>query len=133
VIEVAGKRVALSGPGKAHEQTQTRARFGPAFTYAMLWGPSASLVALLTGGRSFGSFEAADGDRAVETFAIGPWAHERPFSVGLSAGRELYRIGAHRPQIRIPIFAKMWNGHIVAADVGGRRMVGRVNDWRGGS
>jgi hypothetical protein len=132
VVEVASKRIALAGPGKAHEQTQTRPRFGPAFTYAMLWGPSASLVGLKTGGVSFGSFEAADGDRAVEAFAIGPWASDRPFAVRLTGGRELGGSARTIHKIRIPIFAKMWHGHIVAADVGGHRMVGMVNDWHGG-
>lgn len=131
VVEVAGKSVAVSGVGKAHEQTQMRARFGPAFTYAMLWGPSASLVALSTGGRSFGNYEGADGDRPVSVFEIGPWSPERSFSATLADGERLSASALTVHKYRVPIFSKMWHGHIVSTVVGGHRMVGMINDWRG--
>lgn len=133
VIEVAGKRVALSGLGKAHEQSQTRARFGPAFTYAMLWGASASLVALNAEGRSFGNYESADGDRAVSTFEIEPWSSERSFSVLLADRENLAGKALTIHKYRVPIFSRLWHGHIVAADVAGHRMVGMINDWQGGA
>jgi hypothetical protein len=132
VVEVAGKRVALSGLGKAHEQSQTRARFGPAFTSAMLWGPSASLVALNSEGRSFGNHESADGDRAVGTFEIEPWSAERSFSVLLADRASLAGKARTIHKYHVPIFSRLWHGHIVAADVGGQRMVGMINDWHGG-
>lgn len=131
-IEVAGRRAALSGIGKAHEQSQTRPRFGPAFTYAMLWGPDTSLIGLAAEGRSFGNYETADADRPVGVFQIEPWSPERAFSVLLADGGRVTGKATTVHKYRVPIFAKMWRGHIVSANVAGHRLVGMINDWGGG-
>ena len=98
----------------------------------MLWGPSASLVALSTGGRSFGNCESANGDRAVTAFEIGPWSADRAFSVRLADNQRLIGRACTVHKYHVPIFSKLWHGHIVAADVDGHRMVGMINDWGGG-
>ena len=131
-IEGAGRRAALSGIGKAHEQSQTRPRFGPAFTYAMLWGPATSLIGLAAEGRSFGNYETADADRPVGVFQIEPWSPERAFSVLLADGGRVTGKATTVHKYRVPIFAKMWRGHIVSANVAGHRLVGMINDWGGG-
>ena len=130
IVQVKDKAVALSGFGKAHEQTQTRPRFGGAFTYAMLWGPTASLVALRAKERKYGNYEARGEDHPVSSFSIEPWSPNRAFAAVLDNGEQITGTAATIYKYRIPVFSRFWHGHVVAANVAGHRMVGMINDWR---
>jgi len=127
----AGGRVAdLSGVGKAHEQTQTEPRFTAPFTYAMLWGPSSSLVGLMSPERQYGDFEAAGLDTRMSSFQIGRWAPLRQFEASLADGRQIQGEAETVRQFKVPIFGRQWLGRIVRARVEGQSMVGMINDWR---
>jgi hypothetical protein len=130
-LTVNGKAVSLSGLAKAHEQTQTRPRFNNPFTYTMLWGQDASLVALMARDRRYGSYEDGDRDYPIESFGITQRSPQRSFSASFDAGRR--RITGTAETIykyKVPVFERMWRGHVVAAQVEGRRLVGMINDWR---
>ena len=129
-VEVEGRSVQLKGVAKAHEQTQTRPRFFGAFTYAMLWGPTASLIGLMAKGLQFGNYEAAGEDRPVSAFRIERWAPERAFVAQLDNGERIAGRAITHHKYRIPVFSRMWHGHVVEAEIAGHRMVGMINDWR---
>ncbi len=129
-LQAGGRIAELSGVGKAHEQTQTEPRFTAPFTYAMLWGPSASLVGLMSPERQYGDFEFAGLDTKMTSFQIGPWAQFRKFEASLADGRQIRGEAETVRQFKVPIFGRQWLGRIVRAKVEGQSMVGMINDWR---
>jgi hypothetical protein len=131
IVTVGSKRVALSGLAKAHEQTQTRPRFNAPFTYTMLWGRGASLVALRAKDRRYGNFEDGDRDFPIREFDLGPRSQKRSFAAVLDDGRRIAGTAETVYNYRVPIFSQMWQGRIVRAVVEGHPLVGMINDWRG--
>jgi len=129
-ISVAGRTISLSGVAKAHEQTQENPRFGPSFTYAMLWSADASLTGLFAGKRHYGDFDAGGTDRAITDFRIEKWSPERRFRATLDDGTQIDGIAHAVADIDVPVFDRVWNGHIVRAEAAGHRMVGMINDWK---
>ncbi len=130
-LSAGGASVALSEVAKAHEQTQTRPRFGPSFTYAMLWGPTASMVALMSKDRHYGDFEADGVSADIDRFRIEAWAPRRRFIADLAGGRQVGGEAQTVHRYSVPIFGRHWQGRIVRAQAEGHRMVGMINDWRG--
>lgn len=130
-METDGETTLYRGLGKAHEQTQTTPRFGPAFTYVMLWGPDSSLIGLSAGGRGRGEFIAPDGRTAVESLDIGPRGTQRRLEAKLAGGGKLAVAATSAHAFTVPVFGRRWCGSMVSADVGGRPMVGMINDWPG--
>ena len=130
-LTVGGRRIALSGLAKAHEQTQTRPRFTNAFTYTMLWGRDASLVALRAKDRRYGNYEDSDRDFPIRQFDLAPRSAKRAFAAVLEDGRRIGGTAETVYNYQVPIFSQMWQGRIVRAVVEGHRLVGMINDWRG--
>jgi hypothetical protein len=130
IIDIDGRRGAISGIGKAHEQTQTAPRFTVPFTYAMLWGPSAAMVALSANGRGRGICDVAGAEQQITEFAVAPWSEQRRFAATLADGRKLDGVARTVHHYRVPVFGQQWQGHVVAAEIGGERLVGMINDWR---
>ncbi len=130
-LTVGGKSIALSGLAKAHEQTQTRPRFNNPFTYAMLWGSDASLVALRANDRRYGNYEDGNRDFPVREFEIAPRSAKRAFAAVLDNGRRIAGTAETVYSYQVPIFGQMWQGRIVRAIVEGHSLVGMINDWRG--
>jgi hypothetical protein len=130
-VTIGGRRIALSGLAKAHEQTQTRPRFNAPFTYTMLWGRDASLVALRAKDRRYGNFEDGDRDFPIQEFEIAPRSQKRAFAAVLNDGRRIAGIAETVYNYQVPIFSQMWQGRIVRAVVDGHSLVGMINDWRG--
>lgn len=130
-LSARGTAVILSEVAKVHEQTQTRPRFGPSFTYAMLWGPTASMVALMSNDRRYGDFEVGGASAEIDQFQIEASAPRRRFIANLAGGRQVSGVADTVHRYRVPIFGRQWQGHIVRAEAGGRRMIGMINDWRG--
>jgi hypothetical protein len=120
----------VSGVGKAHEQTQTAPRFDTPFTYAMCWGPEASLIGLLSPKGGYGDVELAGQDRAVKRFQIEAWAPTRRFVATLKDGDRVTGQAETLYRYSVPIFGAQWFGRIVRAEAEGRQMVGMINDWR---
>jgi hypothetical protein len=130
-VTVGGKTIALSGLAKAHEQTQMRPRFNNPFTYAMLWGRDASLVALRAWDRRYGNYEDGERDFPIREFDLAPRSQKRAFAAVLDDGRRIAGTAETVYNYRVPIFGQMWQGRIVRAVVEGHRLVGMINDWRG--
>jgi hypothetical protein len=130
-LTVGGRTVALKGVAKAHEQTQTRPRFTTPFTYTMLWGRSASLVALRAKDRRYGNYEDGDLDFPIQQFEIGARAPRRAFAATLDDNRTVTGTAETVYSYQVPIFGQMWQGRIVRATVERHTLVGMINDWRG--
>ena len=130
VTEVAGRKLAISGVAKAHEQTQTNPRFGSSFTYAMLWSDKASLVGLLARDARFGDFISKGEDRPINQFYAEPWSPQRKFAAKFKDGTVLQGEAKTRVRFEVPVFNRVWHGQMVQASIGGERMVGMVNDWK---
>jgi hypothetical protein len=122
--------VRLSGVGKAHEQTQTNPRFTAPFTYAMLWSADAGLIGLLSPARGYGDLDADGVDTPLAAFRIEKWAPTRRFVAVLKDGRRVEGSAETVQRYEVPIFGRRWYGRVVRADVGGRPMVGMINDWK---
>jgi hypothetical protein len=125
-----GRRHALAVPAKAHEQVQETPRFGTPFTYAMLWGPNASMVGLTAGGRGGGDYETAAGDTPLARFAVAPRAERRRFEIEPRGAAPLTGLAARAFAYEVPIFGRAWQGSIVRATLGPHTLVGMINDWR---
>lgn len=130
-LTVGGKAIALAGLAKAHEQTQTRARFNAPFTYTMLWGPHASLVALRARDRRYGNYEDGDRDFPIREFELAARSPKRAFAAVLDDNRTVAGTAETVYNYQVPIFGQMWQGRIVRAQVEGHALVGMINDWRG--
>ena len=130
-VTIGGNTIALSGLAKAHEQTQTRPRFNAPFTYAMLWGRDASLVALRAKDRRYGNYEDGIRDFPIREFDLAPRSQNRAFAAVLDDGRRIAGTAETVYNYEVPIFAQMWQGRIVRAVVEGHSLVGMINDWRG--
>jgi hypothetical protein len=129
-LRAGGKTVRVSGIAKAHEQTQTAPRFFNPFTYAMLWGPNASMIGMMSAARRYGDFEIGGVDTDMESFQIEPWSPRRRFVANLKNGRRIAGEAETLYRYEVPIFGKRWYGRIVRATAEGETMVGMINDWK---
>lgn len=129
-LRAGSKRAIVSGLGKAHEQTQTAPRFDKPFTYAMCWGPEASMIGLLSPGGAYGDVEIGGHGAPLEAFKIEAWAPTRRFVATLKGGGQVTGQAETIYRYSVPIFGKQWQGRIVRAEADGHRMVGMINDWR---
>jgi hypothetical protein len=129
-LAVRGRAVSLSGVAKAHEQTQTAPRFDAPFTYAMLWGPDASLTGLLSATRRYGDYDGPGGDRAITNFAAEASAPTRRFEAQLDDGSHIAGTARTAFSFDVPVFSRQWHGHVVAGAIEGHPVVGMINDWR---
>ena len=129
-LQAGGKRAFVRGLGKVHEQTQTAPRFDPPFTYAMCWGPDASMVGLLSPKGGYGDVEIAGRDRPMASFRIEPWAPTRRFVATLKDGDRIEGEAETIYRYQVPIFGKAWQGRFVRAKIEGHPMVGMINGWR---
>jgi hypothetical protein len=130
-LTAGGKTVPLKGVGKAHEQTQTAPRFTDPFTYAMLWGPQASMIGLLSPARGYGDVEVMGKDVDMEHFHIEAWAPTRRFVALMKDGSRVEGKAETLQRYEVPIWGQeQWHGRIVRAEVAGKSVVGMINDWR---
>jgi hypothetical protein len=129
-VTAGGKTLRMSGVGKAHEQTQTRPRFTTPFTYAMLWNSDASLIGMMSRPGSYGDFDAGGTDAGIDRFKIEAWAPTRRFIAVMKDGSEVNGSAETLHSYEVPIFGRRWFGRVVRAEVGERRLVGMINDWK---
>lgn len=129
-ISVGGRVQRLTGIAKAHEQTQTAARFAEPFTYAMTWSETASFIATASSVRRNGNMEIGGVDHAVSLFAPGAPGAVRAFTVVLDSGETLTGTATRVARYDVPVFDRLWNGNIVRVELGDHRLIGMMNDWR---
>lgn len=129
-LAIGGRVMNFAGVAKAHEQVQTRPRFSAPFTYAMMWSPAASLVALTSPTRRYGDWESGRVSMAVEELRVAPPSARRLFQLRLADGARIEGVARTVAAYRVPVFGRFWSGNIVRADFAGHAMVGMLNDWR---
>jgi hypothetical protein len=129
-VSAGGKTIQLKGVGKAHEQTQTNPRFTTPFTYAMIWNADASLIGMMSPRGGFGDFDAGGNDASIAKFKIEAWAPTRHFVAVMKDGTEVAGVAETLHSYQVPIFGRRWYGRVLRADIGERRLVGMINDWK---
>lgn len=129
-LAIGGRAMNFAGVAKAHEQVQTRPRFGDPFTYAMMWSPTASLVALASPTRRYGDWERGRVSVAVEQLDVAAPGADRRFRLRLADGADVQGVAHTIAAYRTPVFGRFWSGNIVRAVLGEEHMVGMLNDWR---
>jgi len=129
-LAIGNRRYRLSGPGQFHEQRQTDARFTTPFAFASLWGDDMAMTLLAIPDQSAGySLRAGEAARPG-TVRFGPPGERRALRIDF--GPDDFLSGEATAVVRytIPIYGEDWRGAFVTADIGGRRLLGAVNDWR---
>jgi hypothetical protein len=96
----------------------------------MMWSPTGSFIATSTSKKRFGNFEADGIAHAVTDFQPSHPDRERHFTALLDDGKWVQGVASRVAAYDVPVFGRVWNGNIVRANVGGRPMVGMLNDWR---
>ncbi len=129
-LSIEGRVLTIAGIAKAHEQVQTRPRFAEPYTYAMMWAPSASFIALSSPLRRYGDWESGGRSIAVEELCVAAPAARRRFRLQLAGGTRIETVAHAVASYRTPVFDRLWSGNIVRAELAGVAMVGMINDWR---
>ncbi len=128
-VSVGGKRFVHEGPAKFHEQRQEAARFDTPFCYGWLAGPGVASTFLLGPRAGGGGWVLDETEHVAGDMRIDPPGADRAALWPLKSGRDLPgRIHA-LVRYEIPVYDRRWNGSFVRGDVGGRPIVGAVNDW----
>lgn len=129
-IRLEGRRIALEGLAKYHEQRQVTPRFTEPFRYLCLWGADASCVAIASRAGQIGA-ALVDGHESVITrFEAPPVAAARSATLGLRDGTLLRADIRTLKAISLPIGEETWRGSFVTATLGARRLTGMLNAWR---
>jgi len=129
-LAIGGRRYRLNGPGQFHEQRQTDARFTTPFAFASLWSDDIAMTLLAIPDQSAGYVLRAGEAARPGTVRFGPPAERRALRIDF--GPEDFLEGEATALVRytIPIYGEAWRGAFVAAEIGGQRLLGAVNDWR---
>ncbi len=126
-VTVDGTRFDIAGPAQFHEQRQTNPRFVVPFTYSSLWGEDSGGTLLVTAARRDGYLLEGDRTTEVEGVTIGPRAPRRAIDLRLADGRAVSGEARTVQAFTIPIVGSVWRGHMITADLGGRRYHGTLN------
>lgn len=129
-IRIGEREIVLEGRGHFHEQVQTDARFGVAFTYASLRGADSGLIFLRGARGARGQYIEGGSSIAivkVELSAPNTW---RSIAVHLADGRVLRGDVEATYRYTIPVFDEYRPGSVVRARLGGVVFSGCMNDFR---
>lgn len=120
----------MEAPGRWHEQTGERPRFGSAFTYLNVQSPSHGLLARTGPSGSWGFFREGKKVTPVTDFRIDPLGgSRRRFGVTLSDERRIEGEALVKLQASGPIEGKRRPGATVVVHAKSGEMVGHLNDW----
>lgn len=129
-VRVGGREFALEARGHFHEQEQTDARFGVAFTYASLRGADAGLIFLRGARGARGQFTEGKSTVAINRVLLSAPADRRAIAVHLADGRVLAGEVEATYRYSIPVFDEARPGSIVRVTLGGLALSGCMNDFR---
>lgn len=129
-LAIGNRRYRLNARGQFHEQRQTDARFTTPFAFASLWGDDIAMTLLAIPDQSAGYALRAGEAARPGTVRFGPPGERRALRIDF--GPEDFLEGEATALVRytIPIYGEAWRGAFVTAEIGGRRLLGAVNDWR---
>lgn len=132
-LAINGRTVSFEGPAQFHEQRQSLPRFTRPFAYTTLWGEGDSAGTFLFAGQRNEGYliegQAPTDLRILHLDRAGP--AQRRIAVQLNDGRTLEGEASVVQAYTIPVYGRVWRGHMVRAELGGRRYVGHVNDFLG--
>lgn len=129
-IRIDGRRIALDGLAKYHEQRQSTPRFTEPFQYLCLWGPSASCVAIASRAGQIGAARLDEREAVITRFEAPPIATARFVTLGLRDGPLLQAEVRTLKAISLPIGDETWRGSFVTATLGPHSLTGMLNEWR---
>lgn len=122
----------LDAPGKWHEQTGPRERFGSAFTYFNVQGADVALLASLRhDGGVYGYLARGAVTEPVTAFTIDPLGTPvRAFSLRLADGTHIDGTATLAHATSVPIEGARRPGALVVVESSIGRLVGHLNDWQ---
>jgi hypothetical protein len=128
-VEIGGRRFALNGLSKFHEQRQEAPRFEQPFSYSWLAGDSANATTLLGAKGASGGWQIDGVETALADMTLDPPGPERRVAWKLKDGKVIP--GRLRALVRyeVPVYNRRWQGSFVRGDGPDREVVGVMNDW----
>lgn len=128
-VEIGGRRFALNGLAKFHEQRQEAPRFDQPFCYSWLAGDSANATTLLGAKGASGGWQLDGVEKPLADMTLDPpgdvrrvtWKHKEG---GADSGRLKALV-----RYEIPVYDRKWQGSFVQGEGPGREVVGVMNDW----
>lgn len=132
-LTIDGRTVAFDGPAQFHEQRQSTPRFTRPFAYATLWGEGDSAGTFLFAGQRNEGY-LIEGQTPTDgglSRLDRPGQAQRRLAVALRDGRALEGSASLVQAYTIPIYGRVWRGHMVRVELAGRRYAGHVNDFLG--
>lgn len=129
-ITIDGVTTEVEGPAQFHEQRQSTPRFTAPFCYTSLWGEDAASTLLISPRRRDGYL--LEGDKSTEANAIRldpPGGAARLIALKMADGRVVEGEAKVTQAYTLPIVGQTWRGHMIDAEVGGRRYFGQMNDF----
>lgn len=129
-LEIGDRRYRLRGPGQFHEQRQTDPRFTTPFSFGSLWDDDFAMTLLAIPDQSAGYLLQHGEEPRQGLVRFGRPGEPRAIRIGFSANDYLEGTASALRRYTIPIYGQDWHGAFVAAEIGGRRLHGAINDWR---
>lgn len=129
-LRIAERSYALDEPGKWHEQTGDRPRFGPPFTYIFVQGPGIGVMASRHPTGAYGYVLRDGRTTLVQSLEIDPYGNrERGFEVGLVDNTRFKGTAHVLREVSVPIEGQRRPGATVRVTSELGEMVGHLNDW----
>lgn len=130
-LTIGGSVYEFEGPAQFHEQRQSNPRFTAPFAYTTLWGENdAAMTFLVANSRNEGYL--LEGSKATNGKVAKldrPGAQRRQLVLRLDDGRTLEGETELIQAYTLPIFGNVWRGHMLRAELGGKRFHGHTNDY----
>jgi hypothetical protein len=128
-VSIGGRRFVHEGPAKFHEQRQETPRFETPFCYGWLAGADAASTFVLGAKGANGGWQFGDAEDPVADMTIDAPAAERSALWQLKSGHALPGALGALVRYEIPVYGRTWRGSFACGLVGGRPVVGVINDW----
>ncbi|MBL8554618.1 MAG: hypothetical protein JNL41_10100 [Phenylobacterium sp.] len=129
-LEIAGRKIRHEGLAKFHEQRQEAPRFQAPFAYSWLSGEGADATTLLLDKGATGGWRLDGREAALADMRLDPPGTDRAVSYAFRSGAAMPGRLTALARYTIPVYDRRWNGSFVRGEVGGRPVVGVLNDWR---
>lgn len=132
-LAIDGRTVSFEGPAQFHEQRQSNPRFTQPFAYTTLWGEGDSAGTFLFAGRRNEGYliqgQTPTDLRILHLDRAGP--AQRRIAIRLNDGHTMEGAASVMQAYTIPVYGRVWRGHMVRATFGDQRFFGHVNDFLG--
>ena len=130
-IRVTGQFVGASSlAAQVLEGRQEAPRFQAPFAYSWLSGEGADATTLLLDKGATGGWRLDGREAALADMRLDPPGTDRAVSYAFRSGAAMPGRLTALARYTIPVYDRRWNGSFVRGEVGGRPVVGVLNDWR---